>query len=354
MSQPGIELEPLTAWLAARLPGLAPPLELTQVGRGRSNLTYAVRDAAGARMVLRRPPLGELLPSAHDMRREHRVLAALADTDVPVPRSLAFCEDPAVTGAPFYAMELLDGAVLDARDPAERLAPAARAAVAGSLARTLARLHALDADALGLGDLGRGAGYAERQLRRWSRQWAESRTRELPVVERVATALAAGVPPARETRIVHGDYNLANVVVSRDGAVVGVLDWELCTLGDPVADLGTLLVYWPDDERQALRDRDAIPLLSAFGSRRELIDAYAAAAPGRDLSALPFWLALAYWKLAIILEGVHARWLEQPANGGPAAPLAKEAADHAAALAEGVLTGEVPVVGERTGATQPA
>jgi aminoglycoside phosphotransferase (APT) family kinase protein len=178
----------------------------------------------------------------------------------------------------------------------------------------LAALHTVDVDAVELGQLGRRDGYAERQLRGWSRQWEATKTRELDPIERIAQSLWAAIPPQLEVSLVHGDYNLANLMVSAQGEVGAILDWELSTLGDPVADLGTILCYWPDVADHAIPEREPVPLLDGFCSRQQLIDAYAAASPGRDLSGLPFWLALATWKLAIIFEGITRRRLENPGN----------------------------------------
>jgi aminoglycoside phosphotransferase (APT) family kinase protein len=339
MDESALAIGRVSQWLADAVPDVRPPLRFERIGRGRSNLTYGVEDAAGRRFVLRRPPVGPVLESAHDMRREHRVLAALAPSDVPAPTPLALCTDSAVNGAPFYAMQRIDGLTLDTDASASALSHLARGRVGASLAATLARIHEVDVAEVGLADLGRGAGYAERQLWRWRRQWQESRTRELAAIDRVAAALAASVPPQGETRLVHGDYSVSNVLVDADGAIVGVLDWELCTLGDPVADLATLLVYWPDAPEQALGERDPVSLLPGFGARADLVAVYAAAAPGRDLESLDFWLALSYWKLAVILEGVHRRWLEDPANGGPGAEGAHTSVDRLAALAEAALAG---------------
>ncbi len=303
----GIRTETVTAWLAAKVPAARPPLDFELAVGGRSNLTYVVRDAAGAAWVLRRPPLSGVLPSAHDMGREHRVISALRGTPVPVPGIVGLCQDPSVTGAPFYVMEFVDGVV--PRDQATVEAAfdeRQRAAITSSMVRVLVELHRVDPDAVGLGDLGRRDGYVERQLRRWGRQWDHSKTRELPVIEEVARRLAARVPPQGPAAIVHGDYRLDNLILSPAGEVAAVLDWELCTLGDPLADVGALLVYWSeqgDELRPLISAPTAVP---GFPSRAEVAAAYVGAA-GRDLSEIDFYVALAYWKLAVILEGVYAR-----------------------------------------------
>jgi aminoglycoside phosphotransferase (APT) family kinase protein len=314
VSVPGLDAGAVEAWLAPRL-WAAPPLRFTRIGRGRSNLTYRVDDATGAAWVLRRPPLGSRLASAHDMTREHRVLDALAGAGMPVPRPLLLCDDPAVTGAEFYVMEHVDGHVLDSVHAASGFAPERRRAAAESLMHTLARLHALDVDAAGLGDFARRDAYAARQLRRWRRQWEHSKTTENPSVEAVADELERRIPPQRETALVHGDYRLDNVVVGPDGVVRAVLDWELATLGDPLADLGLLLAYTPATPDDVLPIHEGVMLLEGIPGGAELSEIYASAS-GRSLDALGFWVAFGYWKVAVILQGVHLRWREHPDDSG--------------------------------------
>jgi aminoglycoside phosphotransferase (APT) family kinase protein len=306
---PGIDPSGVTAWLRARVPAARPPLRFERLPGGRSNLTYRVRDAAGADLVLRRPPLHGVLPSAHDMAREHRIIAALAGTEVPVPAAVALCEDPEVTGAPFYVMGYVDGTVpRDEATVAAAFDEPARAAAADSLVDALVALHRVDPDAVGLGQLGRREGYLERQLRRWQRQLEQSRTRELPVLDEVHRRLAASIPAqVGPARIVHGDFRLDNVILSPAGRVLAVLDWELCTLGDPLADVGLLLVYWAEPDDAALPLGTAPTTLPGFPSRAALAAAYAARS-GRAVDDLDYYQAFGYWKLAVILEGVHARY----------------------------------------------
>jgi aminoglycoside phosphotransferase (APT) family kinase protein len=313
VATPGISRDAVTRWLLDTA-AVAAPLTFTRTGHGQSNLTYVVQDARGRRVVLRRPPLGALAHGAHDMVREYRILRALADQPVPVPRPLALATDPNITGATIYSMDHIDGLVLHSESVAEKLEPEARARVGVAAMESLAALHAVDVETSGLGELGRRDGYAERQLRRWSRQWEATKTRELPIIEDIARRLASAVPAQREVSLVHGDFNLANLIVGCDGNVRAILDWELSTLGDPVADLGTMLCYWPDRREQAIPERDPITMLPDFQNRRGLIEAYARQAPHRDLSAVEFWLALATWKLAIIFEGIARRRLENPRN----------------------------------------
>jgi aminoglycoside phosphotransferase (APT) family kinase protein len=306
---PGVDAAGVTAWFRSEIPAAQPPLAFERLPGGRSNLTYRVRDAAGADFVLRRPPLHGVLQSAHDVAREHRIIAALAATDVPVPAAMGLCEDPAVTGAPFYVMGYVDGTVpRDEETVAAVLDEPARAGAASSLVDALVALHRVDPDAVGLGQLGRREGYLERQLRRWKRQLEQSRTRELPVLDEVHRRLAASIPAqVGPARIVHGDYRLDNVVLSPAGQVLAVLDWELCTLGDPLADVGLLLVYWAEPGDSSLPLPTAPTTLPGFPSRAALTAAYAARS-GRSVEDLDYYEAFGYWKLAVVLEGVHARY----------------------------------------------
>jgi aminoglycoside phosphotransferase (APT) family kinase protein len=303
----GIDATRVTAWFLDHAEGVEPPLSFTLIAGGRSNLTYRVVDAAGRSWVLRRPPLGQVLATAHDMGREHRIISALAATDVPVAPVVGLCTDESVNGAPFYVMGFVDGLVARDADAACTLDVAARAHAGDQVADVLARIHAVDPDAVGLGDLGRKDGYVERQLKRWYGQWQKSKTRELPVVDEVHDALASRVPEQGRAAIVHGDYRLDNCLLGPDGSIAAVLDWELCTLGDPLADVGLLIVYWtePGDRHPALLH--ASTTLEGFPSRAQVVERYAQAS-GRDVSDVGFYVAFGYWKLACILEGVYARY----------------------------------------------
>jgi aminoglycoside phosphotransferase (APT) family kinase protein len=309
MTEPeGIDVAAVTAWFVRNVIGVEAPLAFTAIPGGRSNLTYIVDDAAGARWVLRRPPLGEVLATAHDMSREHDVISALRNTDVPVPPIAGICQEAEVTGAPFYVMGYVDGVV--ARDPATvdaHFPVAVRDRLAGEVVDGLARIHAVGPDSVGLGGLGRREGYIARQLRRWHGQWERSKTRELAAVEEVHDWLAAHVPEQGPACLVHGDYRLDNCLFSPAGELLAVLDWELCTLGDPLADVGLLMVYWsrPGDAVSALLD--APTALDGFPDRGELLERYARRS-GRDVSLIDYYVAFGYWKLACILEGVYARW----------------------------------------------
>jgi aminoglycoside phosphotransferase (APT) family kinase protein len=305
---PGIDVGGTTAWFAANVPQAPPPLHFQVIAGGRSNLTYLVRDADGGVWVLRRPPLSGVLPSAHDMGREHRIISALLGTPVPVPEAIGLCEDASVTGAPFYVMRFVEGLV--PRDEAAVRAAfdeRQRETAAASLVEVLVALHEVDPAAVGLGDLGRRDGYIERQLRRWSRQWEQSKTRELPAMDEAGRRLAERVPAQQGPgTIVHGDYRLDNLILSPGGEVAAVLDWELCTLGDPLADVGLLMVYWSDPGDDVLPLDSTVTALPGFPRGPEVAAAYARGS-GRDLSELDFYVAFGYWKLAAILEGVYAR-----------------------------------------------
>jgi aminoglycoside phosphotransferase (APT) family kinase protein len=304
----GIDAAAVEAWFAAHAPGAEPPLSFTRIAGGHSNLTYRVEDAAGHRWALRRPPLGKRLGSAHDMGREFKVVSALGPTEVPVAPVVGLCEDESVNGAPFYAMEFVEGPIL--RGLAEAVAfpdEADRRAIGERVADTLVSIHAVDPDAAGLGDLGRKEDYVARQLRRWQGQWEKSKTRELAAIDRVHERLSARIPEQGPATIVHGDYRLDNMILTPGGEVAAVVDWELCTLGDPLADVGLLMAYWPDRGEETIALGQPANLAPGFPTREELANRYAERS-GRDLTELDFFLALGYWKLAIILEGVYARY----------------------------------------------
>jgi aminoglycoside phosphotransferase (APT) family kinase protein len=307
----GIAEDRVTAWFVDNIEGVNPPLAFELIAGGRSNLTYRVTDRAERDYVLRRPPTSHVLPTAHDMGREHRIIAALGPAGLPVPRAIGFCDDESVNGRPFYVMGYVAGHILrDTEQTAKVLDEPGRRRASESLADTLADIHAVDVDAVGLGDLGRKDGYIARQLKRWYSQFqqsAELAGQEIPLIDEVHDELAGQIPPQGPAAIVHGDYRLDNTMLGDDGLVKAVLDWEICTLGDPLADIGLLMVYWsePSDEYAPL---GAAPTtLPGFYSRAEVRERYASRS-GRDLSELPFYVAFGYWKLACILEGVFARY----------------------------------------------
>lgn len=306
MNIDGIDPPRVTAWLRANVVGVEPPFQFQRIAGGASNLTYQVTDGGGRRLVLRRPPLSHVLASAHDMGREHRIIAALRPTPVPVPEALGLCADDSVNGSPFYVMGYVEGHVLRTAEEGEGvLDETARRRAGEQLVDVLVALHALDVDAIGLGDLARREGYLQRQLKRWHGQFLRSQAQELdagvhrpvPIVEQVHELLLARMPSQQGVVVAHGDYRLDNTIVGADGTVRAVLDWELCTLGDPLADLGTLLMYWSNPSTS----------LRGFPSMAEVAERYAAGS-GRDIANLGYYLAFAQWRLACILEGVYARF----------------------------------------------
>jgi aminoglycoside phosphotransferase (APT) family kinase protein len=312
-SPPGLDLEALAAYLAPVVGGLAGPLRGEVIPGGRSNLTYLVDDGE-RRFVVRRPPLAHVLPTAHDMQREYTITSALNGTDIPVPRLVAQCTDTSVIGAPFYVMEWLDGHVIRDALPAEFApTPATRRAMSAALVDTLARLHAVVPSEVGLAEFGHPEGFLARQVRRWWQQWEASKTRELPAIETLHRRLDETLPAQSAPGIVHGDYRLDNVMYARTdpSRIVAVLDWEMSTVGDPLCDLGLLLVYWADsaDEPAArtLHGR-ALTVDDGFFKRADILAAYAQTS-ARDLGALEWYVALGAYKLAIIAEGINARFL---------------------------------------------
>jgi aminoglycoside phosphotransferase (APT) family kinase protein len=303
----GVDVGRVTDWVVEHVPGVVAPLSVDFISGGRSNLTYRMVDAAGRELVLRRPPLGNVLHTAHDMGREHRIIAALAATDVPVAEALGHCDDVAVTGAPFYVMAFVPGVVLATIADAEAYPATSRRAVAEDLIDVLCRLHAVDPDRVGLGTLARKEGYIERQLKRWNTQFEQSKTRELPVLTDVHRRLAARVPPQRWTGIVHGDYRLGNMIVGPTGELRAVLDWELATLGDPLADLGWLISSWVEPGEPVRGPFPPPTSAKGFPTRAQLVERYAQAT-GRDLSDMPYYLAFARWRGACINQGVLNRY----------------------------------------------
>lgn len=318
---PGLDLDLLLPWFREHVAPVD-ALSARVIGHGRSNITYAISDSGSSgagdsatrTWVLRRPPLSHVLPTAHDMAREFRVMSALYPTGFPVPRPLAYCEDAAIADRPFYVMSFVDGFV--ATDLAEferRYDAAVRERVARDLIGTLVSLHLTDPSSVGLADFGKPKGFAERQVSRWVKQLEKSKTRELPELDELASRLARSVPPSTPEGIVHGDYRLDNTMLDDSGKIIGVLDWEMATLGDPLADLGMLIMYWSDGSPASKVSAPgissiAITALPGFLSREQAIAEYARQS-GFDLTHLDFYVVLAYFKLAIIIEGIQARFL---------------------------------------------
>jgi aminoglycoside phosphotransferase (APT) family kinase protein len=326
VSIPGLDLGRLSAYLEKHRPDLladllaSPEPTARLIPGGRSNLTYEL----GTAWVLRRPPLGHVLATAHDMVREHRVLSGLAGSPVPVPRTVLLCTDPDVLGAPFYIMERVAGEVYRAPEQATAALGAPGAAtLAADLVAVLAALHGLAPADYGLADFGRPDGFLERQVRRWRGQLDASRSRPVPGVDELAGRL--GDPPATQRHsIVHGDYRLDNCLVGADARVAAVLDWEMSTLGDPLTDVGLLRVYWTVGGRSRLEPAGG----AALAPVEQMIQGYAERS-GLDLSPLPWYVAFGYFKLAVILEGIHYRYVQGKtvgegfeAVGAAVAPLA--------------------------------
>lgn len=309
-SVPGFDADAFSRWYDGERPGeLAGPVTATLIAGGKSNLTYSVTDGAST-FIVRRPPLGHVQATAHDMGREYTAMTALADSDVPVPRTYAHCTDDAVLGAPFYVMEKVPGEAYRTAVQLEPLGPATTATLARSMVEVLARLHAVVPDEVGLGDFGRPTGFLERQVRRWGRQLEGSATRPLPDAEALLARLAGSVPPDGAPGIVHGDYRLDNLLCVADDPrpVKAVVDWEMATLGDPLTDVALLLVY---DNLGHITGGGAVADASAapgYPDRDTQLATYVAAG-GRELGDLSFHLGLAYLKIAVILEGIHHRFL---------------------------------------------
>lgn len=300
---PGIDHDAVSRWFVGAL-GDDGPFTFDLIVGGNSNLTFRVT-SPGNTYALRRPPLGHVLESAHDMGREYRVISALGGSGVPVPDALGLCVDPEVNGVAFYVMSFVEGIVPhDAHGGAE-IPESDRAGVAESIVDVLAALHALDPDDVGLGELGRREDYVARQLRRWHAQWEASKQREIPAMDEAHDRLAASVPPQKRSTIVHGDFRLGNAIVA-DRSIAAMLDWELCTLGDPMADLGYLLNSWLSPDEPIVW-RSAATQAGGFGTRDQVVERYAAAS-GADMADVAFYEAFQSWRLGAILEGVYARY----------------------------------------------
>jgi len=305
---PGLDLSRLAGWFAATVPGVADgPLSARLIAGGRSNLTYEVTDGR-ATWIVRRPPLGHVLATAHDMAREFRVMSALRDTEVPVPSTYALCEDEGVVGAPFYVMERVAGTPYRNATELQPLGAERTRAISIGLIDILATLHEVDPAAVGLGDFGRPEGFLARQVRRWRKQLDASYSRDLPAADELHARLTANVPPETAPGVVHGDYRLDNVLVDDNDRPVAVIDWEMATIGDPLTDLALLVVY---QRLGTLLTGNVVAdasSASGFLNEDELIERYTARSD-RDLSRFGFYLGLASFKLAAILEGIHYRHL---------------------------------------------
>lgn len=329
-SVPGIsDPAKLDAWISANVhPAPGRLTEVALISGGRSNLTYRL-EFDEATLVLRRPPLGHVLPTAHDMSREYRVLSALAGTSIPVPTPVAFCSDTEVTGAPFYLMRYVAGQVLRTREHGANVSPEQARELSECVVDMLAAIHGVDIEAVGLVGFGRPEGYMTRQLARWQRQWELSNSRAVPGYDELVKRLAAGLPTSTEGTLVHGDLRLDNMLVRLDPTeVAAVVDWEMSTLGDPLADLGLTMMYWTDpgdEDWLRVTEGGNVTTIPGFMRRDEAAARYAELT-GRDISALGYYMAFGCFKLAVVLEGIHARFLLKQTVGegfereGPAVP----------------------------------
>ncbi len=313
---PLVDEQKLSQYLTVRLPGAEAgrPLTATKIGTGHSNETFLIQRGSGPvaeEWVLRRPPRGPLLPTAHDVGREYALISALIGTALRVPQPVLFCADESVIGAPFYLMENISGVVIRSHMPEAFANPAGRADLAEELIRTLVTLHAVDWQAVGLDKLGKPEGYLARQLKRWTGQLDKSRTREIPELDAVSEWLSEHLPVSPPATVVHGDFRIDNVMYAAQppAKVLAVLDWEMATIGDPLADLGYLLSNWrePGDPPPQLgHAMDNVTDQPGFPSREQLAARYQELS-GRSVTNLRFYEALAVWKLAILLEGSFVR-----------------------------------------------
>jgi len=301
----GINASNLQQWFNQHAEEMTGNLSFAPVAGGHSNLTYVVTDESSQKWVLRRPPLGHVLATAHDMSREHKIISALSDSDVPVPGVIGLCENLEINDAPFYVMDFVPGVILRTRLEAEDLSVEVRQKMGHSLVKTLADIHAVNVDAVGLGDLARREGYIERQLKRWRQQFVDGTTREIPQILEVHKLLAARVPEQQGVSIVHGDYRLDNCMMGTEGPVAAVLDWELCTLGDALADLAGMISSISshvDGSGELASTTEGFPTAKEI---RQIYSEYS----DRNLEHLDFYIAFNFWRMACIVEGVYTRYV---------------------------------------------
>ena len=312
-SPEGYQVKAVEDWVRQNVPELTPPFSWIRLEGGHSNLTYQINDQNGRSAVIRRPPQGELLPKAHDMSREWALIKALSTTNVPVPKPYGFCEDPDVTGAWFYIMGLIDGKPLYNSEDTQALVPQSRReTLAHSFFDALADLHQVDPDAVGLGALGKRDSYVGRQIKTWYRSWTSSVSGANFDDERAHSLQAyflEHLPDQGPIRVVHGDYGLHNCLFGADCTVAAIVDWEISTLGDPLADLAYALNPWPDPSDERPIAPESATSLEGFPPRSVLAHRYAERT-GRDLSNLPYYVAFNRWKSACIVHGVYARYME--------------------------------------------
>lgn len=340
----GIDRDRVGAWLADHVAGATPPFEYQLIAAGGSNLTFRVTDAAGNTWALRRPPVGHALPTAHDMGREWRIMAALADTEVPVPACIAYCDDNDVNGAPFYVMGFVEGRILRDRASVEGMTREQADVATDSLIDVQIAFHTLDVDAVGLGNLAKRDDYVGRQLTRWRTQVERANVREVPLIAELHQRLVAAKPAEKAAPgLAHGDYRFDNTVLGDDFHIAAVLDWELCTIGNPIADFAWSLQYWADPGDELTFLSDPPTLADVFVRRDEVVRRYEQRS-GLDLSDLPYYTVFSWWKQACIVEGVYARRLAGATGGArqtnDPADIARRVdvmLEHAAALAVGVV-----------------
>ena len=293
--------------------GRSGSVSVEQFPSGHSNLTYRVR--LGSReVVLRRPPFGSKVRSAHDMAREYRVLSKLHTSFPPAPKAILYCDDPSILGAPFYLMEPIRGMIIRREPPSDvPFLPETARRLSEVFLDTLACLHRVDYRAIGLGDLGKPQGYLERQVKGWIERYHNSKTDNLPEVEIISAWLSEGMPASQQTALLHNDYKYDNLVLDPADAtrIIGVLDWEMCTLGDPLTDLGTALAYWtdPQDPEELHEIRPAPTTLPGTLSRAQLVERYALIT-GRDPGDMNFYLAFARFKVAVIIQQIYYRYAQ--------------------------------------------
>ncbi len=311
------DLPAIRAWLLEHVDAFEGEIRFDLVAAGGSNLTYRVEDATGQRVALRRPPVAARIATAHDMSREWRILEALdahPEAGVPVPAAIAYCDDPAIMGSDFYAMGFADGLILRGPEDAAHMDAKECRVASESLIDVQVAMHHIDVDAVGLGDLGRRDGYVERQLKRWLKQFQMSTQRDLPLVYELHEKLAKHVPAQQGVGLCHGDYRFDNTVMGADFRVLAVLDWELCTLGDPVADFVWSILYWSDPDDDGDFGSVSPTRHAPFPRRADATRLYAERS-GFDLSQLDYYKTFSWWKMACLVEGVTAR-LRSGAGGG--------------------------------------
>ncbi len=351
---PGYDVPAVEAWIQQNVAALQTPCSWTRLEGGHSNLTYLLVDVHGTRAVIRRPPLGELLPKAHDMAREWSLISALAETPVPVASALGFCADTTVTGAHFYVMGFIDGHPLYKADDTNTWVPEAlRPRMAHAFMDVLAELHAVDPVAVGLGDLGKADNYVGRQVKTWYRSWMASiapAQYDDPRAHHLQQLLLEHAPPQGPARIVHGDYGVHNTLVGPDGGIAAVVDWEISTLGDPMADLAYALNFWPDPTDALPPKSDSATGVPGFPSRTALAARYAARS-GCDLTHLDYYVGFNRWKSACINHGVYARYMEgKKSSEGVNLQELRDSIDRALTLSEQALARAGVAVGRHQSA----